>query len=88
MTNYEKLQAEAQKTKELVTQAVITLPEDALELSDMKNIKKLAEAVDEAVKMTEGRTEDRREESARINLQYVKYHNQRLMEIISFYNYK
>lgn len=87
MTNYEQLQAEAQKTKELVTQAVITLPEDALELSDMKNIKKLAEAVDEVVKMTEGRTEDRREESARINLQYVKHYNQRLLEIISFYNY-
>lgn len=87
MTNYEQLQAEAQKTKELVTQAVITLPYDALELSDMKNIKKLAEAVDEAVKMTEGRTEDRREESARINLQYVKRYNQQLMEIISFYNY-
>ena len=87
MTNYEQLQAEAQKTKELVTQAVITLPEDALELSDMKNIKKLAEAVDEAVKMTEGRTEDRREQSARINVQYVKRYNQQIMEIISFYNY-
>ena len=87
MTNYEKLQAEAQKTKELVTQAVITLPYDALELSDMKNIKKLAEAVDEAVKMTEGRTEDRREQSARINVQYVKRYNQQLQEIISFYNY-
>lgn len=88
MTNYEKLQKEAQKTKELVTKAVILMPEDALELSDMKDIKKLAELVDEKVKMTEGRTEDRREASARINLQYVKHHNQRLLEIIESYNYK
>lgn len=47
MTNYEKLQAEAQKTKELVTRAVIVIPEDELELSDMKAVKELAKAVDE-----------------------------------------
>nr|DAV68518.1 MAG TPA: hypothetical protein [Caudoviricetes sp.] len=86
MTNYEKLQAEAQRTKELVTQAVIIIPEDELEFSDMRDIKKLAELVDEKVKMTEGRTEDRREESARINVQYVRHHNQRLLEIIESYN--
>lgn len=88
MTNYEKLQAEAQKTKELVTRAVIVIPEDELELSDMKDIKKLAEAVDEQVKITESRTADRKEDSARITVQYVKHHNQRLLEMISFYNYK
>ena len=88
MTNYEKLQAEAQKTKELVTKAVIAIPEDMLEFSDMKAVKQLAEAVYEKVKMTEGRTEDRREESARINVQYVKRYNSRLLEIIESYNYK
>jgi len=87
MTNYEKLQAEAQKTKELVNQAVIILPQDALELN-LKDIKELAEAVEEKVKMTEERTSDRKEESARNNLPYVKHYNQRLLEIISFYNYK
>nr|DAK09083.1 MAG TPA: hypothetical protein [Caudoviricetes sp.] len=86
MTNYEKLQQEGQKTKELVTQAVIIIPDDALELSDMKDIKKLAELVDERMKMTEERTEDRKEESARINLPYVKHYNQRLLEIIEAYN--
>ena len=86
MTNYEKLQAEAQRTKELVTQAVIIIPEDELEFSDMRDIKKLAELVDEKVKMIEGRTEDRREESARINVQYVRHYNQRLLEIIESYN--
>ena len=88
MTNYEKLQAEAQKTKELVTRAVIVIPEDELELSDMKAVKELAEAVDEQVKITESRTDDRKEESARITVQYVKRYNSRLLEIISFYNYK
>lgn len=87
MTNYEKLQAEAQKTKELVNQAIIIMPTDAIELN-MKDIKKLAEAVDEQVKITESRTDDRKEESARITVQYVKHHNQRLLEMISFYNYK
>jgi hypothetical protein len=38
--------------------------------------------------MTEERTADRKEESARNNLPYVKHYNQRLLEIISFYNYK
>lgn len=88
MTNYEKLQAEAQKTKELVTRAVIAIPEDMLEFSDMKAVKELAEAVDGKLKMTEERTADRKEESARNNLPYVKHYNQRLLEIISFYNYK
>lgn len=88
MTNYEKLQAEAQKTKELVTRAVIVIPEDELELSDMKAVKELAKAVDEQVKITESRTDDRKEESARITVQYVKRYNSRLLEIISFYNYK
>lgn len=88
MTNYEKLQAEAQKTKELVNQAIIVIPVEALELSDMKAVKELAEAVDERVKMTEERTADRKEDSARNNLPYVKRYNQRLLEIISFYNYK
>jgi len=87
MTNYEKLQAEAQKTIGLVNQAVIILPQDALELN-IKDIKELAEAVEEKVKMTEERTADRKEESARNNLPYVKHYNQRLLEIISFYNYK
>ena len=86
MTNYEKLQAEAQKTKELVTQAVIVIPEDELELSDMKAVKELAEAVDEQVKITESRTDDRKEESARITVQYVKRYNLRLLEIIEDYN--
>lgn len=86
MTNYEKLQAEAQKTKELVTRAVIVIPEDELELSDMKAVKELAEAVDEQVKITESRTDDRKEESARITVQYVKRYNLRLLEIIEDYN--
>lgn len=86
MTNYEKLQAEAQKTKELVTRAVIVIPEDELELSDMKAIKELAKAVDEQVKITESRTDDRKEESARITVQYVKRYNLRLLEIIEDYN--
>jgi hypothetical protein len=86
MTNYEKLQAEAQKTKELVTRAVIVIPEDELELSDMKAVKELAEAVDEQVKITESRTDDRKEESARITVQYVKRYNSRLLEIIEDYN--
>ena len=86
MTNYEKLQAEAQKTKELVTRAVIVIPEDELELSDMKVVKELAEAVDEQVKITESRTDDRKEESARITVQYVKRYNSRLLEIIEDYN--
>lgn len=86
MTNYEKLQAEAQKTKELVTRAVIVIPEDELELSDMKAVKKLAKAVDEQVKITESRTDDRKEESARITVQYVKRYNLRLLEIIEDYN--
>lgn len=86
MTNYEKLQAEAQKTKELVTRAVIVIPEDELELSDMKSVKELAEAVDEQVKITESRTDDRKEESARITVQYVKRYNSRLLEIIEDYN--
>lgn len=86
MTNYEKLQAEAQKTKELVTRAVIVIPEDELELSDMKAIKELAKAVDEQVKITESRTDDRKEESARITIQYVKRYNLRLLEIIEDYN--
>lgn len=86
MTNYEKLQAEAQKTKELVTRAVIVIPEDELELSDMKAIKELAKAVDEQVKITESRTDDRKEESARITVQYVKRYNSRLLEIIEDYN--
>ena len=87
MTNLERLQAEAQKTKELVNQAIIILPTDALELN-MKDIKELAEAVDGKLKMTEERTADRKEESARNNLPYVKYYNQQLLEMISFYNYK
>lgn len=86
MTNYEKLQAEAQKTKELVTKAVIVIPEDELELSDMKAVKELAKAVDEQVKITESRTDDRKEESARITVQYVKRYNSRLLEIIEDYN--
>nr|DAQ02566.1 MAG TPA: hypothetical protein [Caudoviricetes sp.]DAT25533.1 MAG TPA: hypothetical protein [Caudoviricetes sp.] len=86
MTNYEKLQAEAQKTKELVTRAVIVIPEDELELSDMKAVKELAKAVDEQVKITESRTDDRKEESARITVQYVKRYNSRLLEIIEDYN--
>lgn len=86
MTNYEKLQAEAQKTKELVTRAVIVIPEDELELSDMKAVKELAKAVDEQVKITESRTADRKEESARITVQYVKRYNSRLLEIIEDYN--
>lgn len=86
MTNYEKLQAETQKTKELVTRAVIVIPEDELELSDMKAVKELAEAVDEQVKITESRTDDRKEESARITVQYVKRYNSRLLEIIEDYN--
>lgn len=86
MTNYEKLQAEAQKTKELVTRAVIVIPEDELELSDMKSVKELAKAVDEQVKITESRTDDRKEESARITVQYVKRYNSRLLEIIEDYN--
>ena len=86
MTNYEKLQAEAQKTKELVTRAVIVIPDDELELSDMKAVKELAEAVDEQVKITESRTDDRKEESARITVQYVKRYNSRLLEIIEDYN--
>lgn len=86
MTNYEKLQAEAQKTKELVTRAVIVTPEDELELSDMKAVKELAKAVDEQVKITESRTDDRKEESARITVQYVKRYNSRLLEIIEDYN--
>lgn len=86
MTNYEKLQAEAQKTKELVTRAVIVIPEDELELSDMKAVKELAKAVDEQVKTTESRTDDRKEESARITVQYVKRYNLRLLEIIEDYN--
>lgn len=86
MTNYEKLQAEAQKTKELVTRAVIVIPEDELELSDMKAIKELAKAVNEQVKITESRTDDRKEESARITVQYVKRYNLRLLEIIEDYN--
>lgn len=86
MTNYEKLQAEAQKTKELVTRAVNVIPEDELELSDMKAVKELAEAVDEQVKITESRTDDRKEESARITVQYVKRYNSRLLEIIEDYN--
>lgn len=86
MTNYEKLQAEAQKTKELVTRAVIVIPEDELELSDMKAIKELAKAVDEQIEITESRTDDRKEESARITVQYVKRYNSRLLEIIEDYN--
>lgn len=86
MTNYEKLQAEAQKTKELVTRAVIVIPEDELELSDMKAVKELAKAVDEQVKITDSRTDDRKEESARITVQYVKRYNSRLLEIIEDYN--
>lgn len=86
MTNYEKLQAEAQKTKELVTRAVIVIPEDELELSDMKAVKELAKTVDEQVKITESRTDDRKEESARITVQYVKRYNSRLLEIIEDYN--
>lgn len=86
MTNYEKLQAEAQKTKELVTRAVIVIPEDELELSDMKAVKELAKAVDEQVKITESRADDRKEESARITVQYVKRYNLRLLEIIEDYN--
>lgn len=87
MTNYEKLQAEAQKTKELVTKAVIIIPEDALELSDMRDIKKLAELVDERLKMAEERKgPNGKEESARISLPYVKHHNKRLLEIIESYN--
>lgn len=86
MTNYEKLQAEAQKTKELVTRAVIVIPEDELELSDMKAVKELAKAVDEQVKITESRTANRKEESARITVQYVKRYNSRLLEIIEDYN--
>lgn len=86
MTNYEKLQAEAQKTKELVTRAIIVIPEDELELSDMKAVKELAKAVDEQVKITESRTDDRKEESARITVQYVKRYNSRLLEIIEDYN--
>lgn len=86
MTNYEKLQAEAQKTKELVTRAIIVIPEDELELSDMKAVKELAKAVDEQVKITESRTDDRKEESARITVQYVKRYNLRLLEIIEDYN--
>lgn len=86
MTNYEKLQAEAQKTKELVTRAVIVIPEDELELSDMKAVKELAKAIDEQVKITESRTDDRKEESARITIQYVKRYNSRLLEIIEDYN--
>lgn len=86
MANYEKLQAEAQKTKELVTRAVIVMPEDELELSDMKAVKELAKAVDEQVKITESRTDDRKEESARITVQYVKRYNSRLLEIIEDYN--
>lgn len=86
MTNYEKLQAEAQKTKELVTRAVIVIPEDELELSDMKAVKELAKAIDEQVKITESRTDDRKEESARITVQYVKRYNSRLLEIIEDYN--
>ena len=86
MINYEKLQAEAQKTKELVTRAVIVIPEDELELSDMKAVKELAKAVDEQVKITESRTDDRKEESARITVQYVKHYNSRLLEIIEDYN--
>lgn len=86
MTNYEKLQAEAQKTKELVTRAVIVIPEDELELSDMKAVKELAKAVDEQVKITESRTDDRKEESARITVQCVKHYNSRLLEIIEDYN--
>lgn len=54
----------------------------------MKAVKELAEAVDEQVKITESRTDVRKEESARITVQYVKHYNQRLLEIISFYNYK
>ncbi len=87
MTNYEKLQAEAQKTKELVNQAIIIMTPDTLELM-IGDIKKLAEAVDEQVKITESRTADRKEDSARITVQYVKHHNQQLLEMISFYNYK
>lgn len=87
MTNYEKLQVEAQKTKELVNQAIIILPTDALELN-MKDIKELAEAVNEKVKMTKERTANRKEDSARNNLPYVKHYNQQLLEMISFYNYK
>lgn len=86
MTNYEKLQAEVQKTKELVTRAVIVISEDELELSDMKSVKELAKAVDEQVKITESRTDDRKEESARITVQYVKHYNSRLLEIIEDYN--
>lgn len=86
MTNYEKLQAEAQKTKELVTKAVIVIPEDALELSDMKAVKELAVAVDERLKMAEERKgPNGKEESARISLPYVKRYNSRLLEIIEAY---
>ena len=87
MTNYEKLQAEAQKTKELVNQAIIIMTPETLELM-IGDIKKLAEAVYEQVKITESRTDDRKEASARITVQYVKHHNQQLLEMISFYNYK
>ena len=87
MTNYEKLQAEAQKTKELVNQAIIIMTPETLELM-IGDIKKLAEAVYEQVKITESRTDDRKEASARITVQYVKHHNQQLLEMISFYDYK
>lgn len=83
MKNYKQRH---KKTKELVTRAVIVIPEDELELSDMKAVKKLAKAVDEQVKITESRTDDRKEESARITVQYVKRYNLRLLEIIEDYN--
>ena len=52
----------------------------------MKAVKELAKAVDEQVKITESRTDDRKEESARITVQYVKRYNSRLLEIIEDYN--
>lgn len=86
MTNYEKLQQEVLKTRELVTKAVIVIPEDALELSDMKAVKELAGAVDERLKMAEERKgPNGKEESARISLPYVKHYNSRLLEIIEAY---
>lgn len=81
MTNYEKLQAEVLKTRELLAQAVMVMDEDNYYM--FKDIKVMVTAVEERLEMANNRKDlGGQEASARISLPYVEYYNRRIKEEI------
>ena len=81
MTNYEKLQQEVLKTRELLAQAVMVMDEDNYYM--FKDIKVMVTAVEERLEMANNRKYlGEQEASARIALPYIEYYNRRIVEEI------